>query len=121
VARFLLTLWGDESMYTDMPEEDLGRSMKEYWELGDELQAAGVIRAGEGLEPTASARSVRVRDGRASITDGPFAETEEQLGGFYLLECGDMEEALRWAEKVPAAKDGVVEVRPVQEFPERAG
>ena len=120
MGRFLLTLWGDESVYPDMPEEDLARSMKEYWELGDELQAAGVIRAGEAVEPTGSARSVRVRDGRAAITDGPFAETKDQLGGFYLLECRDMDEALRWAEKVPAARDGVVEVRPVQEFPERA-
>jgi hypothetical protein len=68
---------------------------------------------GEGLEPTQTATSVRVRGGERVVTDGPFAETKEQLGGFYLLECKDLDEAIAWAEQIPAAKNGTVEIRPI--------
>ena len=73
--------------------------------------------AGEALEPTTTATSVRVRDGRVSVTDGPFAETKEALGGFYLLECADLDEAIEMAAKLPAAKRGTIEVRPIWRLP----
>lgn len=73
--------------------------------------------AGEALEPTTTATSVRVRDGRVSVTDGPFAETKEALGGFYLLECADLDEAIEMAAKLPAANRGTIEVRPIWQLP----
>ena len=77
---------------------------------------AGVNVAGEALMPTSAASSVRVRDGKTTITDGPFAETKEYLGGFYILECKDLAEALEWAAKIPTATHGTIEVRPVMVF-----
>ena len=75
-----------------------------------------MILGGEGLEPTSSATTVRVRDGERVLTDGPFAETKEQLGGFYLLECDSLDEAIGWAAKIPGAATGSVEVRPVMNY-----
>jgi hypothetical protein len=75
-----------------------------------------VILGGEGLEPTSSATTVRVRDGERVLSDGPFAETKEQLGGFYLLECASLDEAIDWAAKIPGASTGSVEVRPVMNY-----
>ena len=78
-----------------------------------ELKAAGVLLANNGLDPVTNATTVRVRDGKTLITDGPFAETHEQLGGYFLLECNDLDEAIRWAEKIPTAKYGSIEIRPL--------
>jgi hypothetical protein len=78
----------------------------------------GVLLAGEGLYPTPTATTVRVRDGERAVTDGPFAETKEQLGGFFVLDCNDLDEAIDWAAKIPGAQIGSVEVRPVMVFDE---
>ena len=78
--------------------------MAAYGAFGQEIEARGVHVAGEGLQPTATATTVRVRDGERLVTDGPFAETKEQLGGFYLLECKDLDEAIGWAAKIPGAR-----------------
>jgi hypothetical protein len=114
--RYLLLLYGDESQWTDASPEDIQRDMNAYEAFGREVTEAGAFIAGEGLEATNAATTVRIRDGETSLTDGPFAETREQLGGFYLLECGDLDEAVRWASKIPSAYSGSVEIRPVMDY-----
>ena len=88
--------------------------MTDYIEITRELRAAGKLHASEPLMPTPSATSVRIRDGETLITDGPFAETREALGGFYLIDAKDLDEALAVAKRFPAAKTGTIEVRPVR-------
>lgn len=103
------------------PGEVDQQEFKEYMEFGEEAGPAGVIVGGEALQPTASATTIQVEGGRGGdvvTTDGPFAETKEALGGFYLLECADLDEALGWAAKIPGAWRGKIEVRPVMEFDE---
>jgi hypothetical protein len=114
--KFLLLLYGDESQWADATPEEISKMMEDYQAYDGEIQGAGVLVAGEGLEPSSAATTVRVRDGEPVLSDGPFAETREQLGGFYLLDCADLDEALRWASKLPAALDGSVEVRPVLNY-----
>ena len=99
--------------------EEWQQVMAEYGEFGEKAGAAGVIRGGEALQDTATATTVRVEGGRGGDvihTDGPFAETKEVLGGFYLLECADLDEALTWAAQIPGAWHGKVEVRPCVDF-----
>ena len=84
--------------------------------FGEEMQSRGVMLGGNALESVSTATTVRVREGKAQTTDGPFAETKEQLGGYYLLECKDIDEAIECAGKIPSAKLGSVEVRPVMNF-----
>jgi len=93
-----------------------GDFMADYGQFTQEAVAAGVFKAGDALMPVSDASAVRVRAGAAQITDGPFAETKEVLGGYYLLECADLDEALKWAAKIPTAKHGTIEVRPVMVF-----
>jgi hypothetical protein len=113
MPKYLLAIYGDETEFAKMAQDDLGQVMKEYWAFGDEVEKAGAFIAGEALKPTPTATTVRAGNGKASTVDGPFAETKEQLGGFYLLECKDQAEAVTWARKIPAA---TVEVREIQEF-----
>jgi hypothetical protein len=87
--------------------------MKTWFALLEEMKAAGVLVDNNGLSPVATATTVRVREGKTLITDGPFAETHEQFGGYFLLECKDLDEAIGWAAKVPYAQYGSVEVRPL--------
>jgi len=89
---------------------------QQYGEFGEAAGQAGVIMGGNALEPVATATTVTVRDGKTTITDGPFAETKEQLGGYYLLECKDLDDALSWAAKIPTARYGRIEVRPIMVF-----
>jgi hypothetical protein len=114
--RYLLTIYADESRYATMTPADSGALMAAYGEFGQAAREAGVLLGGEGLQPTATATTVRVRDGEPLFTDGPFAETREQLGGYYLLECADLDEAARWAARIPDAAVGAVEVRPVMDY-----
>jgi hypothetical protein len=113
-VKYLCTIYDDESQWGSATPEQISQVMAAYGAFGEE--ASGVILAGEGLEPTSSATTVRVRDGERLLTDGPFAETKEQLGGFYLLECGSLDEAIEWAAKIPGAASGSVEVRPVMNY-----
>ena len=101
---------------TEATPEQIQQTMAAYGAFGQEIEEKGVHVAGEGLQPTATATTVRVRDGERLITDGPFAETKEQLGGFYLLDCKDLDEAIGWAAKIPGAQSGHVEVRPVMDY-----
>jgi len=96
--------------------EDGGASSQQWFDYTQELQDTGVHVAGEGLEPIDCATTVRVRDGETLITDGPFADTKEMLGGFYVIDVADRDEALRWAAKMPSIAYGSTEVRPVMVF-----
>jgi hypothetical protein len=109
--QFLLSIYVDEADMAAAPLED-GRELGEaYAAFGRE--ARDVIRAGEALHPVSTATTVRVRDGERLLTDGPFAETREQLGGFYVVDVADIDEAIAWAAKIPGAATGSVEVRPI--------
>jgi hypothetical protein len=119
--KYLLLLYGDEGRWADMSEEDMAESVKMWSAFGQKLVDSGAYLAGEGLAPTTEATTVRIQAGEVVHTDGPFAETREQLGGFYLLECPDLDTALGWAAQVPElGAGGSVEVRPVMDY-EAAG
>jgi len=93
--------------------------LKRYGAFTQEVRDAGKLVAGDRLEPSTAATTVRIRNGETLTTDGPFAETKELLGGYYILECESLDEALAYAEKIPAAEHGAVEVRPVAAVPAR--
>ena len=114
--RYLCTIYGDESQWSDATPEEMGAVLAAYNAFTEEARSAGVMAGGEGLEPTSAATTVRVRDGERVLSDGPFAETKEQLGGFYLLECANLDEAIDWAARIPGAATGSVEVRPVMNY-----
>jgi hypothetical protein len=118
--KYLLTIYNDESRYGEATPRDVQQMMAAYEAFGREASAAGVMLGGEGLSPSSTATTVRVRNGETLTSDGPFAETREQLGGYYLFECRDLDEALGWAAKIPGALDGAIEVRPVMDY-EAAG
>jgi hypothetical protein len=118
--KYALLIYGDESTGAQGSAEEMQKVMDAWWGYEAELQKREGLRlAGDALQPTATATSVRLKDGEATTMDGPFAETKEQLGGFYLLDCKDLDEALEWARKMPM-REGTVEVRPVQEFDQPA-
>ena len=94
--------------------------MKSYNAFSAEAVAADVMRGGEALHEAKTATSVRVRNGQTLVTDGPFAETKEEFGGFYLIEAADLDAAIKWAAKIPGAARGTIEVRPVVDFPQNA-
>ena len=102
----------------EQPEQGspASRQLYQAWPaFNREIAEAGVMSSGTGLQPTATATSVRVRNGKALITDGPFAETREQLGGILIFDCKDLDEAIMWASKVPDAQNGCIELRPLWE------
>src|SRR3982750_4302125 len=115
--KFMALIYNDESLYADASPQDAAAVCAAHGEFGQAATEAGVFQGvGDGLQPTATATTVRVRDGERLLTDGPFAETKEQLGGFYALECKDLDEALAWAARIPEAKTGAIEVRPVIDY-----
>ncbi len=114
--KYLFTIYGDESASTDATPEDFRRMLEAYGAFGQAATEAGVHLGGEGLQPTATATTVRVRDGERLVTDGPFAETKEQLGGYYLLDVPDLDAAIEWASRIPGAHAGSVEVRPIMVY-----
>jgi hypothetical protein len=118
--KYLLTIYSTEGNWAQMTPEDGAKEMNGYEKFGRDAQEAGVFIGGEGLQPTSAATTVRVRNGERMVTDGPFAETKEQLGGYYLVDCKDLDEAIEWAAKIPGALHGSVEVRPVMDY-EAAG
>ena len=111
--KYMLLMYANEFDCAGNSRRQEAVSQTVWFALMKEMKAAGVLLSNNGLSPVANATTVRVREGKTLITDGPFAETHEQLGGFFLLECKDLDEALRWAEKIPHAKYGSVEVRPL--------
>jgi hypothetical protein len=111
--RYLCLVYADEATLNAMPQEEVDALVDETLATNEELAAAGQLVLAEALEQVDAATTVRVRDRRLSATDGPFAETREQLGGFVLVEARDLNEAIRIAGRIPAARVGSVEVRPV--------
>jgi hypothetical protein len=116
----LLMYWNEAEVPQNMAPEEFQAVAKSWYDFGEEAKAAGVWVGNNGLCGVADATTVRVRDGKTLITDGPFAETHEQLGGYYLLDCKDLDEALVWAAKIPAAKNGSVEIRPLNQWSQKA-
>jgi hypothetical protein len=112
-VKYMAIIFNDESQFASATPEQIGAVFAEHGTFGQDARAAGVFVDGDGLQPVATATTVRVRDGERLLTDGPYAETKEQLGGFYMLECKDLDEALAWAARIPEAKTGSIEVRPV--------
>ena len=109
--KYLLLMYADESKLP--PPEEIQADVPAWQALLKETQQAGALVSTSGVAPGTTATTIRVREGKTLITDGPFAETHEQLGGYFLLECKDLDEAIRWAEKIPTAKYGSIEIRPL--------
>ncbi len=116
--RYLALIYEDETKMMSATPEEMGAVMEAYTKYDHEITESGAKLAGEALQPTATATTVRVKDGQTVTTDGPFAETKEQLGGFYMVEAKDLDEAIAWAAKIPGADSGSIEVRPILEFDE---
>jgi hypothetical protein len=106
-------IYDDESVWSTMSEEDRGRLYAEYVTFTQELRDGGALVDANQLRSTSTATTVQVRDGETLTTDGPFAETKERLGGYYLVEAESLDEAIEWAAKIPTARSGTIEVRPV--------
>ena len=114
--QFLLMTYLDEKVMASQTPAQRTARFEAYRVYTKSLIDAGVMQGGNALRPTTDASSVRVREGKTTMTDGPFAETKEQLGGYYLINCADMAEARRHAARCPAAFDGTVEVRPILDY-----
>ena len=114
--RYIALIYTDEAREQSVSPEEQQKIMAAYFQYSEDVRKAGVYVAGDALEGTNLATTVRIRDGKRQTTDGPFAETKEQLGGFYILKCKDLDEALEWASKIPASQYGSIEVRPLMEF-----
>lgn len=111
--QYLALIYADEDAWASAPPEDREAGYAEYARFADEARAAGVLRGGDELDHTSTATTVRIRDGEQLVTDGPYAELKEALGGYFVLECDSIDEACAWAARIPAARTGAVEVRPV--------
>jgi hypothetical protein len=114
--RYMLLIYTNEATDPGPGAPGFDEMMAGYGAFTQEVQEKGVMLAGDPLEPVASSRSVRVRDGKVLATAGPFAETAEQLGGYYILECKDIDEAADFASRIPGAARGCVEIRPIREM-----
>ena len=114
--QYLLLIYGEEQAGANMSKEDMDAMMGDYNAYTEALQQAGVMAGGEALHPTSAATTVRVQNGKQLTTHGPFAETKEQLGGYYQINCANLDEAIEWAAKCPGARSGSIEVRPVVDF-----
>ncbi|MBA2681240.1 MAG: YciI family protein [Ktedonobacteraceae bacterium] len=114
--RYLLLIYTDEAADARLSEQVQAEQYQGYNAFGEVIRTRGVSLGGKALMPTSTATTVRVRDGKTLSTDGPFAETKEQLGGYYLLNCKDLDEAIELAAKIPGASGGSIEIRPIMEF-----
>jgi hypothetical protein len=114
--RYLCLIYDDEKKMAEMSKAESDAFMGEYFAFTEEVRSSGHMVAGEALHPVHTATTLRIRSGKLSATDGPFAETKEQLGGFYLIEAKDLNEAIQVASRIPSARTGSVEVRPVVVF-----
>ncbi|RPI99285.1 MAG: YciI family protein [Chloroflexi bacterium] len=114
--RYIALIYNEENGTGELNEAEWAEMMTKYNAFSAEARAAGVTAGGEALQPTHTATTVRVRDGNIQTMDGPFAETKEVLGGYYILDCANLDDAIHWAAKIPGARHGSVEVRPLVEF-----
>jgi hypothetical protein len=113
--QYVLLIYGPEPTEEPSPEA-IGAEIEAYNAFTEHIRGRGAMKGGEALQPTATATTVRVRDGKTVSTDGPFAETKEVLGGFYQVEAADLDEAIAYAAMIPGAKNGSIEVRPIVDF-----
>lgn len=111
--QYMILIYGDEKAYSKQSEAEMGQVYAEYMAYNKELALAGVLVGGASLQSITKATTLRVRNGKTNTTDGPFAETKEQLGGYYIVNVPNLDEALKWAAKCPGAKHGSIEVRPL--------
>jgi hypothetical protein len=111
--KYLLMIYWDEKNWEKHSEAERGKIYGGYMKFTQEIKDNGKYVGGNPLKPTATATTVRVRDGKQLVTDGPFAETKEQLGGYYLIEATDLDDAIKVAAKIPGAREGSIEVRPI--------
>jgi hypothetical protein len=118
--KYLCLIYENEKEWEKLPPAESEAIMNEYFAFTNDIQASGKLLGGEALQPTATATTVKVRNGKVSTTDGPYVETKEQLGGFYLIEANDLNEAIQIAARIPSARFGGVEVRPVMDFSQQA-
>lgn len=114
--RYLCLIYDEEKRMGDMSKGEADAFTGEYFAFSDGIRKSGHYLGGEALQPVQTATTVRVRNGKVSATDGPFAETKEQLGGYYLIEARDLNDAIQVASKIPSARLGSIEVRPIMEF-----
>ena len=117
--KYLCMIYGDETLWGKMPKAEAEKIHGEYFEFTDDIRKSGHYVGGNPLQPSSTATTVRVRNGKVLTTDGPFVETKEQLGGYYLVEAKDLNDAIQVASRIPGARYGSIEVRPIQEIPER--
>ena len=118
--QYMLLIYDDEQLWAGMDEAQRGQVFQAYGADTEDMRQKGAFVAGDALQPTSTATTVRERDGDRLVTDGPFAETKEQLGGYYLIDVPGMDEAIAAGEKLPSARMGSIEIRPVMEFPDQA-
>ena len=114
--RYQLFICGDETADQAASPEETGAVLAEYGAFAEEMGRRGVLVGGERLRPSTDATTVQVRDGKVLTSDGPFAETKEQIGGYFLVDCKDLDEAIEVAAKIPGARTGSIEVRPIWEM-----
>ncbi len=114
--QYLCLIYEAEALESSRSDEENGQIFQAYMSFTEEVRENGKLVAGDALMPTDTATTVRVRDGEMLVTDGPFAETKEQLGGYYLLECDNLDDAIAMAAKIPSAKYGSIEIRPIMVF-----
>jgi hypothetical protein len=114
--KYLCLIYSQEAQMASMSKSESDALMSEYWAFTEAIKKSGHYVAGEALQPVHTATTVRIRNGKLSTTDGPFAETKEQLGGFYMIEARDLNDAIQVASRIPASRDGSIEVRPVEDF-----
>jgi hypothetical protein len=115
-VKYLCLIYDDEKKWETMSKAEADAYMGEYFAFTNGIKASGHYIGGNALQPVQTATTVRSRNGKLSTTDGPFAETKEQLGGYYLIEARDLNDALQVAQKIPSVRTGSIEVRPIQEF-----
>ena len=116
--RYIFLIYENEALAAERSEAEQGAIYGRYAQFSEKVKKDGVMEGGDPLLETSTATTVRVRDGQSMNTDGPFAETKEQLGGYYILNCKDLDEALVYAALIPSAEHGSIEVRPIMEFGE---
>jgi hypothetical protein len=114
--QYMLLIYDQEKLWQDMPEAEQKQMFGEYMKFTEDIKASGHYKAGDALQGIHTATTVRVRDGKTQRTDGPFAETRETLGGYYLIEAKDLDEATKIAARIPSARLGSIEIRPVMNY-----
>jgi hypothetical protein len=114
--QYLLLIYDDEKVWEALPKGESDKLLGEYFAFTESIKKSGHFRGGEALQPVATATTVRVREGKTMVTDGPFAETREQFGGYYLIEAANLDDATAIAARIPSARLGSIEIRPIMTF-----